>query len=1547
LIPNTNKPAPPLDYWPFETTNWLTHYSNAPISFTNLVNVPYLGDGNCLLLDSTNNAWLQYPTSQNGTNRFSTARGSVTLWIASSSWSSTNAGGTGPGTWGRLLEIGAYTTNASYGWESLFLDPSGTHVYFASQTNDGSGATYLSAPVSFMTNRWHMLALTYSETNCAFYFDGELLTNGPGLAYLPPPDVVSNGIFIGSDVTGTEQARAMFDDLATYDYVLDADAISTGFNGSWVQYYANPLNDANHITSAPSTPGPFTLDSFNAITGPGYLNPISTNSSGCFTNSQIWITNFSIVSYSGTGTNRHATVQFQIAGGQDNVLYDVFANSILSPGSSTNAWAWMGEGRHCVTYQMTNFPTTSAFVILGTPLDSDGDGLTDAYELLVSKTDPNASDSDGSGLADWWQIVNFGYTGVDPFGDADGDGWSNLDEYLNGTNPNSFNTPPAPTGLTAEYKNGIATVSWNPSPGPVTGYIIERDIPQLGTTNYYTNAVNSCTHVDNPFPVAETNLFLGVPSYRATAIYPGGLSLTAKVNLYNSYSSYLSYSSFSDDSYGLASFIRGPQGNVYLAWSGANTNVPFVKLERVGYPTGTHTDWILTTSSFTNGICPVTQDIVSSLPSASTWTLIITNANGLDETIGVSDPIVDNWGVAIDLPPIAFFDGRQQLKENLAFLFRAATEEGPFSFSWENTPNWLEAFTCATNYAYSGLYDLGANSPFYNPPVLSRELMPFRMNALYRNFVLGTNADVDGYGKPITGAYSDWPALSLDYPWLYDFVPSTNSVAIPSLLATNDSRWIFTRLNEASYGDYLGLDPSSGPGDTVVLSGTDPNFFGLTYKSVKMAWTNYSGGPATTAVVSATSPGPLDGWFAGYFYPEAVQPQLQTTNYYFTRVPVRFQQDLYYGGSADALTPVPGQPNFSPAVTTPLLIASVGDPEFRVVGYAKQTLVNGYSGIYGYLGQYFEKAYKMGTNGVATTNETGVLSPYGDFFPTEPGPAALVTMTNWGVNERGTGVVNVIKLQLDVNHDGTMDPSFGGPDNTSPDHPYVFWINNDYDEADSDLIHRGTYPPFTPDSSFDSIRNYRNLEDFARLWICGLPKLPASNGYSATLSLTASSGNPSINIYSQNDADGSPAYLSDTNAAAAQFTNYIVNGQVLFDYSHKVGTVSASQSYNLSFYDDGTPVNTHFLFEGVATGSFQLQLSVWQGTNLLGQTSTWLDLHNVKDLYERMIITNNTAFAVTNWNFGIARIEYPRLLPQNEDTNIIVHCHGADTTNSAWLIGADTLFKRFYWAGFHGRFASVHWPSTRLKVVTPTLDSNLAYWFNTSEFTCYKSAFSLTNYIGQLHNRLPGYRLNIFAHSLGPALATEALKLGALCDNYIMSQGAMPASAYDVSAPTAADQVAQEAGSPTPDLQPLGYRGIYTNLSVRIVSMFNTNDAILNKWRLNQLYHKPTTILRDGLRWFYDGTNCWQVTTGFLSPPPRLVNDYQETRALVARSRTWPIGELGPASGQQGVVQTSLDLHALFNIQDSNEEHYAAFYRPIQTIRPYFQQILIQIRPPQ
>jgi hypothetical protein len=102
----------------------------------------------------------------------------------------------------------------------------------------------------------------------------------------------------------------------------------------------------------------------------------------------------------GNATNQTVSFTFEIAGGSNNVLYDVFATGGFVGSSMTNSqWLWMGQGSHCNIYTITNLPP-QAFVVLGTALDSDTDGLTDAWELLTGKTKPDYQDTDNDGVYD-------------------------------------------------------------------------------------------------------------------------------------------------------------------------------------------------------------------------------------------------------------------------------------------------------------------------------------------------------------------------------------------------------------------------------------------------------------------------------------------------------------------------------------------------------------------------------------------------------------------------------------------------------------------------------------------------------------------------------------------------------------------------------------------------------------------------------------------------------------------------------------------------------------------------------------------------------------------------------------------------------------------------------------------------------------------------------------------------------------------------------------------------------------------------------------------
>ncbi len=391
-----------LDNWTFNNTNtWTSEIGHAPVSFTNLEVSP-LGNGSALFLDNTNGAWLQYNVFEtNGVTNLTVNEGTLMFWFAPN-WTGTNQGGNGPGQWGRLIEVGSYTTNASYGWWSIYLDPDGANIYFSSQTN-GAGQTHLSAPIAWTTNRWHLIVLTYSPTNSALYLDGELATNGLPVTYLPDTNVLAAGFFVGSDNAGLSQARGIFDDISTYNFQLDAARISRTFSMGSFYYYLNPLNFAN-LSSAQSSPS---YDpTFLAITGAGYLQWVGSNATSCVTSSNVWITNMVATLVGTNATNQSVNFTFEIAGGSNNLPYDVFATGDFIGSSLTNSqWLWMGQGYHCNIYTITNLPSR-AFLILGTSLDSDSDGLTDAYERLMSHTNPLNPDTDGDGILDGWEVMS-------------------------------------------------------------------------------------------------------------------------------------------------------------------------------------------------------------------------------------------------------------------------------------------------------------------------------------------------------------------------------------------------------------------------------------------------------------------------------------------------------------------------------------------------------------------------------------------------------------------------------------------------------------------------------------------------------------------------------------------------------------------------------------------------------------------------------------------------------------------------------------------------------------------------------------------------------------------------------------------------------------------------------------------------------------------------------------------------------------------------------------------------------------------------------------
>ena len=174
----------PLGHWSFNDTNtWMGEAGQLPMLASNLAGIRSWSS-NAVLVESGNPALLAYNVVEtDGNTNINCRTGSVLFWFKPD-WSSTNVGGDGPGAWGRLIEMGDYSPAYSDGWWGLYLSPDGTQLLFGTSAN-GGGMTNLSANISWYSNEWYQIALTYSPSGSALYVDGQLLVNGTGVTYFP------------------------------------------------------------------------------------------------------------------------------------------------------------------------------------------------------------------------------------------------------------------------------------------------------------------------------------------------------------------------------------------------------------------------------------------------------------------------------------------------------------------------------------------------------------------------------------------------------------------------------------------------------------------------------------------------------------------------------------------------------------------------------------------------------------------------------------------------------------------------------------------------------------------------------------------------------------------------------------------------------------------------------------------------------------------------------------------------------------------------------------------------------------------------------------------------------------------------------------------------------------------------------------------------------------------------------------------------------------------------------------------------------------------
>jgi hypothetical protein len=125
---------------------------------------------------------------------------------------------------------------------------------------------------------------------------------------------------------------------------------------------------------------------------------------------------------------------------------------------------------------------------------------------------------DTNGLPIAWELIFFGQTGVNPNGDPDGDGMSNYEEYLAGTNPTNADSNLKITAESFTQKGANATITWSSVPSRL--YYLEQTT-DLDSTNWSDSGLGLISPSVGPDTTADfTDTPVPARFYRVQAVLP-------------------------------------------------------------------------------------------------------------------------------------------------------------------------------------------------------------------------------------------------------------------------------------------------------------------------------------------------------------------------------------------------------------------------------------------------------------------------------------------------------------------------------------------------------------------------------------------------------------------------------------------------------------------------------------------------------------------------------------------------------------------------------------------------------------------------------------------------------------------------------------------------------------------------------------------------------------------------------------------------------------------------------------------------------------------
>jgi len=479
--------------------------------------------------------------------------------------------------------------------------------------------------------------------------------------------------------------------------------------------------------------------------------------------------------------------------------------------------------------------------------------------------------------------------------------------------------------------------------------------------------------------------------------------------------------------------------------------------------------------------------------------------------------------------------------------------------------------------------------------------------------------------------------------------------------------------------------------------------------------------------------------------------------------------------------------------TPPLIVGSVSQPMI-VGGWAKYSIQGSSPAKYAYLGQYFRtNACLLDTNGNVTTNQAGILSPYGEYFPLQAGAAALVTTPDIDTGAQGTGVVRVVSLNTDANRDGTLDLSYFGPDQTSPSRPFRFWVNDNDDSGDdggdgvpgqgavadgvrltpiSVLTYYGGFGSGSTPQFVYQVQGRRDLVDFFPVYL-NIGSLFQSNALSAGISATDTNYQ-----FILSQADGALRFAY-TDLTPTNYMDFLRDMNESSNLANALLTTVSNSGVALSpsFVADIAENNQGIiLVEAWESTTQPLVLSIYHGTNLIGQTSLYLSISGVEQMFRhKNLMLNQTATDLHGPPDRLTDASVPNEPDTNDKNFVFLHGYNVNPNQArGWF--AD-FYKRMYWSGSHAKFYGVTWKASDSQGLIPGLP-DVTINLQTNIVNAFLTAPNLAAFLVTLTNETV-----VAAHSLGNMTVLSALNdctnVNFNISKYFMIDAAVPMEAIE------------------------------------------------------------------------------------------------------------------------------------------------------------------------